>query len=355
MAVEALKLTCYFGERHRVDGRFVADELLDLYGRHQLAIAIMMRGVEGFGAKHQMRSDVSLSLSEDLPAMAIALDTPDKVTAVVDRVAAMPGTGLVTLERARLVPSAALPPVLPDDLHEATRLSIYVGRGWRTGRVPAFVAVCDLLHRRGIDGATVLLGVDGTVRGARRRAGFFGSNLDVPAMVLAVGGGPQVWAALPELSALVPEALLTLERVTVCKRDGRQLRPPPRLPDTDIHGRPVWQKVSVFSSEAAESDGRPLHRTLTRALQRAGAGGVTSLRGVWGFHGDHSPHGDRLWQVGRRVPTVTVAIDRPDTVARLFPIIDELTGQSGLVISELVPTVLARGRARPTNPDPRRP
>jgi PII-like signaling protein len=326
-----------------VDGRFVADELLDLYGRTGLAVAIMMRGVEGFGVKHQLRSDVSLTLSEDLPAVAIAVDTRDKVEAVRDRVCALPGIGLVTLERARLVSSAVGSPVLPDDLLEAARLSVFVGRGRRVRGVPAFVAVCDLLRRRGIAGATVLVGVDGTTGGERQRARFFGGNIEVPAMVLAVGGGPQVSAALPELSALLPEALLTLERVTICKRDGRLLQPPPRLPDTDVHGRPVWQKISVFSSEAARSNGRPLHRSLTRALQRAGAGGVTSLRGVWGFHGDHPPHGDRLWQLGRRVPTVTVAIDRPETVTRLFPIIDELTASSGLVISELVPSVLTRG------------
>jgi len=345
VAVEALKLTCYFGERHRVDGRFVADELLDLYGRHQLAITIMMRGVEGFGAKHQLRSDVSLTLSEDLPAMAIAMDTRDKIAAVMEQVSALPGTGLVTLERARLASSDAV--ALPEDLDVATRLSIFVGRGRRTAGVPAFVGVCELLHRRGISGATVLLGVDGTVRGARTRARFFGGNLDVPAMILAVGGGPQISSALPELGALLPEAMVALERVTICKRDGRLIQAPPRLPDTDINGHPVWQKISVFSSESAESDGRPLHRTLTRALQQAGAGGVTSLRGVWGFHGDHRPHGDRLWQIGRRVPTVTVTIERPATVARLFPIIDELTARSGLVVSELVPTVLARGGARP--------
>jgi PII-like signaling protein len=341
--LETLKLTCYFGERHRVDGRFVADELLDLYGRNDLAVAIMMRGVEGFGAKHQLRSDVSLTLSEDLPAVAITVDTRDRIEAVIDRVSVMPGTGLVTLERARLVPSAAVWPGRSADLPEATRLSVFLGRGRRLGGVPAFVAVSDLLHRRGIDGATVLLGVDGTTGGVRQRARFFGGNVEVPAMVLAVGGGPQVAAALPELGALLPDAVLTLERVTICKRDGRLLQPPPRLPDTDIHGRPVWQKISVFSSEAARSNGRPLHRTLTRELQRAGAGGVTSLRGVWGFHGDHRPHGDRVWQVGRRVPTVTVAIERPENVPRLFRVVDELTAQSGLVVSELVPTVLARG------------
>ena len=55
---------------------------------------------------------------------------------------------------------------LPADLDEATKLTVYLGRQERVYRVPAFIAVCDLLHRRGIAGATALLGVDGTAHGA---------------------------------------------------------------------------------------------------------------------------------------------------------------------------------------------
>jgi transposase len=33
-------------------------------------------------------------------------------------------------------------------------------------------------------------------------------------------------------------------------------------------------------------DGRPLHGALMQELHRAGAAGATSLRGVWGYHGD---------------------------------------------------------------------
>ena len=57
MNEDCLKLTSYFGERHRTDGRFVADALLDLYGRHELATSILLRGVEGFGLKHHLRTD----------------------------------------------------------------------------------------------------------------------------------------------------------------------------------------------------------------------------------------------------------------------------------------------------------
>ena len=68
MNPDCLKLTCYFGERHRTPDGFVADQLLDIFGRAELATSIMMRGVEGFGFKHHLRTDASLTLSEDLPA-----------------------------------------------------------------------------------------------------------------------------------------------------------------------------------------------------------------------------------------------------------------------------------------------
>ena len=58
----------------------------------------------------------------------------------------------------------------------------------------------------------------------------------------------------------------------------------------------------VFTSEAALHGGQPLHRALVRALRSAGISGATTLRGVWGFHGDHPPHGDRLLQLGGTCP-----------------------------------------------------
>jgi PII-like signaling protein len=339
---DCLKLTCYFGERHRTAGGFVADQLLDVFGRGELATSIMMRGVEGFGFKHRLRSDTSLTLSEDLPAVALAVDERSRIESVVDEVAAIPAIGLITLERARLLADGVGPVTLPDDLAEATRLTIYLGRQQRVGRVPAFVAVCDLLHSRGLDGATVLLGVDGTVRGHRQRAQFFGRNTDVPVMILAVGSGERIGAVLPDLERMLQQPLLTLERLRICKRDGTMLNRMQFLPATDRQGRPLFQKIMIFTSEDATYAGRPIHRQLTRWLRRAGASGSTTLRGIWGFHGDTGPHGDRPFQIGRRVPTLTVVVDTPDRIAAVFPLIDELTSERGLVTSELVPAARVR-------------
>ena len=80
MNEDALKLTSYFGERQRtVDNGFAADALLDLYGRHGIATSILLRGVEGFGAKQRLRSDRSLTLSDDLPLTAVAVDIRPRI------------------------------------------------------------------------------------------------------------------------------------------------------------------------------------------------------------------------------------------------------------------------------------
>jgi len=163
---EYQKLTSYFGERHRSGGAFVADALLELYGRHEIAASILLRGTEGFGLKHHLRTDRSLSLSEDLPLVAVAVDTRPRIEAVLGPALALNPTGLVTLEGARLLgdPGPTGTGVTGPD--EETKLTVYLGRQERVYRVPAFVAVCDLLHRRGVDGATALLDPTGTAERA---------------------------------------------------------------------------------------------------------------------------------------------------------------------------------------------
>src|SRR5262249_54053890 len=156
------KLTAYFGERKRSGSRLVADALLDLYGQRRIASSILLRGAGGFGLRHHLRTDTSLSLSEDLPAVAIAVDTPPSLEAVLPEVTQICTSGLLTLERARLLTERLSPLSLPEQLHEATKLTVYLGRQEQVGRAPAYLALCDLLYRRGIAGASVLLGVDGT-------------------------------------------------------------------------------------------------------------------------------------------------------------------------------------------------
>jgi PII-like signaling protein len=360
---DCLKLTTYFGERDRTQHGLLGDELLDIYASHRLQASVLLRGAEGFGGLHRLSTDRLLSLSEDLPVVSVAVDRRERIEALLEPIMQIKRRGLITLERARLLTGETLlagetplaggtplagetvPMRLPGDLDEAAKLTVYVGHQERVNRAPAFVAITDLLHRHGIAGATVLLGVDGTRGGRRFRAKFFADNAEVPVMIIAVGAGGRIAEVLPELGRLLGNPLITLERVRVCKRDGQLLATPHELPGVDEHGLGLWQKLMIYTSQAATHDGRPLNLQIIRRLRESDAAGATSIRGIWGFHGNHPPHGDRFFQLRRHVPVVTVVIDTPERITRSFQIIDELTSEQGLVTSEMVPAAAAMSEA----------
>ena len=89
-----LKLTVYFGERDRAGDRYLADALCDVFAAHELATSLVMRGTTGYGAKQHLRTDRLLSLSEDLPMVAVGVDA--RWSPLVDELTAE--TGLVTSE-----------------------------------------------------------------------------------------------------------------------------------------------------------------------------------------------------------------------------------------------------------------
>lgn len=336
-AADYLKLTAYFAERMRHGHRFAADALFDLYGSNDVATSVMMRGIASFGPHHHLRSDQTLSMSEDPPVVVAAVDVADKMAALAEQTVTLTTRGLITLERAQLVRRGSPAPTIP----ETAKLTVYVGRHHRVSGAPAYRAVCAALHRHGFAGATVFLGVDGTAHGQRRRGRFFSNNSDVPIMIMAIGTREQVAAALGELDDLLDEPLLTVERAQLCKSGGELFTRPLALPATDTDGRPLWQKLMIHTSEATLHDGVPIHRAIVRRLLQSGVSrGATVLRGVWGYSGSREPHGDKLFQIGRQVPVTTIVVDTSDRIAAAFDTVDQLTDGHGLISAEMVPAAV---------------
>lgn len=332
MSTGYLHLSAYFGERQRIGKAFLAEALLDLFTEYEVASSVMLRGIAGFGVRHVLRSDRSLSLSEDPPVMISAVDTAVTIEALLADVPGLVRRGLVTVQPAALLGGHLPDPGLPDD--EVVKLTVHVGRGRSVDGQPTYRAVCALLQESGFLGAVTFLGVDGVTGGQRRRAHFFSRNDDVPARVVAVGAAGQARAALSGLAAVLDEPVLTVQGTRVCKRDGELL------------GRPTGadRKLVISTDEAALYDGVPIHRAVVRRLREERvAAGATVLRGIWGFRGDQAPRGDRLVQLGRRVPVVTTVVDTPERIAESFRIVDEITADHGLVTCEPVPRVLVVG------------
>jgi PII-like signaling protein len=335
-----IKLTIYFSERDRLDRRFLADALFDVYEQHQIHTSVLLRGVEGFGQHHAIQTDRLLTPSENLPAVSIAIDTRERIEHALPKVLEVTNHGLISLERAQLITGEGLSGFeLPDDDSRAIKLTVYGGRAVRKDGKTGYVAAVDLLRRAGAAGASVLLAVDGTLHGERQRAHFFARNANVPLMLLAMGNGKMISQTLPGVAALLDDAVATLERVQICKADGRALSEPDLAPEQDPSGLAIWQKLMIHAEEQAKVGGQPLYRVLVRRLHEAGAAGATVLRGVRGFYADHEPFADSMLSLRRNVPVHVVVVDTPSNMRRWWPIIDEATRDAGLVTNELVPAM----------------
>lgn len=341
MIAEAFKLSVYFGESLTAGPRLASDALMACFAAHRPTVATLLRGIEGFGLNRRIHAERFPDVSTDLPLLAVAVDARERILAMLEDVDRAVPRGLVTLEEARLATAADVARAdCPAGPGKAAKLTIYCSSGERAGRRPTYREVATLLRRCGASGATVLPGVDGLLRGRRRRARLFSRNARTPMTIISVGRLDRLRRSLPQLAQIVAEPIVTLEPITQIKHDGELLEPPPTVPRARAGGDAapdVWQTIRVYTRRSAQVNGRAVHSELVRCLREAGAAGATTILGDWGFSSDERPYGDRLGSVRSHRPTYTVYIDRPQQVADVWPLLDELTAEHGIVTSLFVP------------------
>jgi PII-like signaling protein len=335
MNADALKLSVYFGDSVAAGPLPASEALMRRLERRGIATAALLRGIEGFGLNRRIHAQQFPDVSTDLPLLAHVVDARLRVEAALDDVDRAVPRGLVTLEHARIASGADVAGAeFPDGPGRAAKLTIYCGSDERAGGRPAYREAVNALRSHGATGAIVLAGVDGLVGGRRRRARLFTTN-GAPMVIISVGPPELLRRSLPRLAELLPAPVITLERIAQVKHDGELLEPPPTV--AGATGADVWQTIRVYTRRTAAVGGRPLHGELTRRLREAGAAGVTTILGEWGFSSDEPPHGDKFGRVTSHRPTYTVCIDRPARIAELWPIVDELTAEHGIVTSLFVP------------------
>lgn len=104
---ERTLLRIFIGESDRAAsgphrGRPLYEALLLLLRERGLAGATVLRGIAGFGASARVHTDRILRLSLDLPVVIEAVDTEEKITALLPELDPLITGGLVTLERAQV-------------------------------------------------------------------------------------------------------------------------------------------------------------------------------------------------------------------------------------------------------------
>lgn len=105
-----LLVRIYLGETDHWHGKPLYQAIVERLRERGLAGATVLRGIEGFGARQHLHSTRILIRSEDLPILIEAVDSEEKVRAVLPELDEMLGDGLITLERVEVTAYRATRP-----------------------------------------------------------------------------------------------------------------------------------------------------------------------------------------------------------------------------------------------------
>ena len=100
---DALLLRIFFGEDERFGHKPLHEAIVLKARENHLAGATVLRGPIGFGHSSRMHSTKILRLSEDLPIIVEIVDSEEKITAFLSELDGMIGSGLVTLEKVKVL------------------------------------------------------------------------------------------------------------------------------------------------------------------------------------------------------------------------------------------------------------
>jgi PII-like signaling protein len=101
-------------------------------------------------------------------------------------------------------------------------MRIFVDEAERSGKEPLYAAIVDVLRRNGFAGATVLKAIEGFGSGRKPHAArSVDFSSDLPVVIEVAECDEKIRAIVPVLEAMIPEGLITLERITMRLIAGR--------------------------------------------------------------------------------------------------------------------------------------
>lgn len=105
---ERTLMRIFLGENDRCEagshkGKPLYEALLLTLRAEGCAGATVVRGIAGFGASAKLHTDKVLRLSSDLPVIVEVVDDEEKLQRILPMLDDMMGSGLITMERARVI------------------------------------------------------------------------------------------------------------------------------------------------------------------------------------------------------------------------------------------------------------
>lgn len=100
---DAVLLRIFFGEADKFEGKPLYKSIVLKAREMQMAGATVLRGPMGFGHSSHLHTSKILRLSEDLPLIVEIVDTEEKINAFLPVLDTMMGSGLVTIEKVKVL------------------------------------------------------------------------------------------------------------------------------------------------------------------------------------------------------------------------------------------------------------
>ena len=100
---DAVLLRILLGESDKWHGKPLYEAIVLKAREMHLAGATVLRGPMGFGHSSRLHTAKILRLSEDLPLLIEIVDAEEKITAFLPELDVMMGSGLVTLEKVKVL------------------------------------------------------------------------------------------------------------------------------------------------------------------------------------------------------------------------------------------------------------
>jgi PII-like signaling protein len=240
---------------------------------------------------------------------------------------------------------------------DATLLRIYLNASQKWRGMVLYRAIVELARNRKLAGISVFpvdLGY-GAHRTLRDSSSEYASS-EVPIVVEAVDTTDQVMALADELGTMIGEGLLASSAVKVHLYSHAGEGPPsgaasPQagIPShteeaTGNQGATPMKiegganRLTVYVGSTDTWGRRNLAVAIVEACRNMGIAGATVSRGIMGF-GKHSViHKAHFLGLSDDLPEKIEIIDRPEEIARLLPVLDQMIG-GGLIVLEDVQVV----------------
>jgi hypothetical protein len=100
---DAMLLRIFIGEDDKADHKPLYEAIVLKAREMHLAGATVLRGPLGFGHSSVLHTTKILRLSQDLPIVIEIIDAEEKINAFVDAIEGIMGSGLMTLEKVKVI------------------------------------------------------------------------------------------------------------------------------------------------------------------------------------------------------------------------------------------------------------